>query len=57
MATSTILRELRIKDKTKARAFVNALEKAQTVKSKDVRYTRAFEDVKGDKIRNIFEIK
>lgn len=57
MATSTILRELRIKDKAKVRSFVHALDKAQSIKCKEVKYTRTFENVKAESICEMFGIK
>lgn len=54
MATKSILKSINIKDKTTARAFVNALENASGKNAKPVAHTRVFTDASKDEIRKMF---
>lgn len=57
MATSTILRDVNIKEKHQARSFIRALENAENKAAKKVELGCSCEVVKGEKIRNMFEAK
>ena len=54
MATKSILKNVDIKDKKFGKALVVALESAAGKHSKDVQLSRTYEDVKGDKLRRVF---
>ncbi|MBD5478675.1 MAG: hypothetical protein HDR14_05180 [Lachnospiraceae bacterium] len=53
MATKSILKNVDIKDKKLGKSLVIALENAAKKQAKDVQLSRTYEDVKGDKLRNI----
>lgn len=55
MATKSMLKTVNIKDKKLSRTFVEVLEKSQTVKSKEVDFTRKFTELKGDKVKAFFD--
>ena len=54
MATKSILKEVRFKDKPLCRGFANALEFAKGKKSKEVSYSRTCKTVPKDKITDFF---
>ena len=54
MATKSILKCVDIKDKKLSKSLVVALENASGKRSKDVQLSRTYEDVRGDKLRSIF---
>lgn len=55
MATKSILKNVDIKDKKLGKSLVIALEHAAGKHAKDVQLSRTYEDVRGDKLRRIFE--
>jgi hypothetical protein len=55
MATKSILKTVKIKDNELARRFTDALEKTQTIKSKEINYTRSCKEIKGDKVKEFFD--
>lgn len=55
MATKSILKKIDIKDPKLACTFVEALEETQTIKSKEVVYTRKCTELKGDKVKGFFD--
>lgn len=54
MATKSILKTIYIKDNKLGRTFIEALEKSQTAKSKEVSLTRNCTEIKGDKVKEFF---
>ena len=54
MATKSILKEVRFKDKGLCRGFVRALENASGKHSKDVIIGKSCEYIKPDKIKKFF---
>lgn len=54
MATTSILKNVTIKEKKLGRNFVTALERASTQRSKEVIFSRVCRDVKGDDIKKFF---
>ena len=54
MATKSILKNVDIKEKKLGKSLVVALESAAGKKSKNVTLSRTYNDVRGDKIREIF---
>jgi len=56
MATTTIFRDVVIKEKHLGRTFVSALENAVNKSAKQVDLKCSYEEVKGEKIRNIFVV-
>lgn len=55
MATSSIYTSVKIKSKSDCQKLINALENAKTTKSKEVKFSRPVEIVKGDKIKELFK--
>ncbi|MDR2006663.1 MAG: hypothetical protein LBP78_05405 [Acidaminococcales bacterium] len=55
MATSSILKNVNIKDKHLAQKLVNALENAKNKQVKDVAMRHPVEDVKGEKLKQLFK--
>lgn len=56
MATKSILKEVRFKDRNLCRGFVSALEHAEGKKSKNVVMSRTISDVKKDDVKNFFGV-
>lgn len=55
MATKSFLKNISIKNKSSAAAFIDALENAEGKKRKDVKYDKSVENVKdSETIRKIF---
>lgn len=54
MATKSITKNIDIRDKTLGKSLVNALENAKGKKSKEVEYSKAYREIRGDKIKKIF---
>ena len=54
MATKSILKEVRFKDKTLCRGFAGALEFAKGKKSKEVILSRTCQTISKDKINDFF---
>lgn len=54
MATKSILKDIRIKDKQLAHTFVAALGQAENSKYKPQRLTRECKELTGDKIKEFF---
>lgn len=54
MATKSILKNVDIKDCKLSKSLVLALENASNKKAKDVTLSRTYEDVRGEKIKEIF---
>lgn len=57
MATNSILKNVTITDKKLGRSFVTALEKAENRIDKDIKLSRIVSDIKGEKIKEIFDIE
>lgn len=55
MATKSILKNVDIKDKRLGKSLVIALEHAAGKHAKDVQLSRTYEDVRGEKLRNILQ--
>jgi len=55
MATKSILKNVDIKDKKLSKSLVIALEKAAGKHAKDVKLSRTYEDIRGDKLRSILQ--
>lgn len=54
MATKSILKDIRIKDKQLAHTFVEAISQAEHGKYKDAQMTRECRTLTGDKIKEFF---
>ncbi|MBD5507308.1 MAG: hypothetical protein HDR05_04435 [Lachnospiraceae bacterium] len=54
MATKSILKNVDIKDKKLGKSLVIALENAAGKHAKEVHLSRTYEDVRGEKLRSIF---
>lgn len=54
MATKSILKDIKIRDKQLAHTFVEAFEQAQNSKYKSVQLTRECKELTGDKIKEFF---
>lgn len=58
MATKSFLKNVIIKDKKSATAFIEALENAEGKSRKDVKFDRLVEDIEdSEKIKEIFKRK
>lgn len=55
MATKSILKNVDIKDKKLGKSLVVALENASGKRAKDVQLSRTYEDVRGEKLRDILK--
>lgn len=56
MATKSILKEVRFKDRNLCRGFASALENAKGKKSKDVTMSRTVTDVKKTDVKKFFGV-
>lgn len=54
MATKSILKDVKIKDKQLAHTFISALGQAEHNKYKPVKITREYRELTGDKIKEFF---
>ncbi len=54
MATKSILKNVNIKDPKLGKSLVVALENASGKKAKDVTLSRAYSDISGEKLKEIF---
>ncbi len=54
MATKSILKDVKIKDKQLAHTFIAALDQAENSKYKTVQVTRECKELTGDKIKEFF---
>jgi len=54
MATKSILKNVDIKERRLGKSLVVALEQASNKSSKDVTLSRTYSDVRGEKIKEIF---
>lgn len=54
MATKSILKDVRFRDKSLCRGFATALEHAKGKKSKEVRIFRTCQTIQKDKIKDFF---
>ena len=54
MATKSVYKDIRIKDKSLCRNFISALENAKGKKSKEVVMSKKVQTISGDKIKEIF---
>jgi hypothetical protein len=54
MATKSILKNVDIKDKKLGKSLIVALENAAGKQAKDVQLSRTYEDVRGEKLKDIF---
>ncbi len=57
MATKSILKDVKIRDKQLAHTFVEALSQAENSKYKPVQMTRECKELTGDKIKEFFDKK
>ena len=57
MATSSIYKNVVVKNKVLAQGLVSALENAQNKKSKEVHFSRDIENVPKSEIKKMFEDK
>lgn len=57
MATKSIYKDIRIKDRALCRNFVSALEHAEGKSSKKVILSKKVTTIRGDKIKEIFDNK
>ena len=55
MATSSILKDVAIKDRQRAHTFVRALNEAENTKFERVEISRKCSEIKGDKIKEFFD--
>lgn len=55
MATKSILKTVDVKNPKLGKSLILALENAAGKRAKDVQLTRTYEDVRGDKLRRIFD--
>lgn len=55
MATKSILKNVDIKDKNLGKSLVVALENAAGKHTKEITLSKAYEDVRGDKLRSILK--
>lgn len=56
MATSSITRNIVLRDKRLCQSLISALENASGKKGKQVTYKKPLEELKGQGIRNLFGI-
>ena len=54
MATSSILKDVTIKDRQRAHTFVEALHEAENKRFEHVAISRKCSEIKGDKIKDFF---
>jgi len=54
MATNSIYKELRIRDRYQCRNFVAALENAEKKRSKEITPSKRIQEIKGDSIKKMF---
>lgn len=54
MATKSILKDVKIKDKQLAHEFITALEQAENSKYKPTQITRECKELTGDNIKDFF---
>ncbi len=57
MATKSILKNVDIKDKKLGKSLIIALENAAGKQSKEVTLSRRYDDVRGEKIKEILGVK
>lgn len=57
MATKSILKNVDIKDKKLGKQLVLALENASSKKSKQVTLSRTYQDIRGEKIKEVLNKK
>ena len=57
MATKSILKEVRFRDRSLCRGFATALEHAKGKKSKEVTLSRTCQTISKDKIKDFFRDK
>lgn len=57
MATKSILKNTDIKDKESGKALVIALENAAKKRTKDISLSKAYEDIRSEKLKDILPIK
>ncbi len=55
MATKSLLKNVDIKDKKLGKSLVIALEHASNKRTAEVQLSRTYEDVRGEKLRRIFD--
>lgn len=54
MATNSIYKEMRVKDRKYCRNFVAALENAEKKSGKNVTFSKRVQEVRGDSLRKMF---
>ena len=57
MATKSILKNINIKSKTQGNRFASALENAEKFKGKEVSFSRAVSEVRGESVKMFFGVK
>ena len=55
MATKSIFKDVKIRDKHLGRGLVSALENAENKKAKEVHMSKICSEVKGSRVKEIFE--
>lgn len=55
MATNSIYKEMRVKDRKYCRNFVAALENAEKKSGKNVTFSKRVQEVRGDSLKRMFE--
>lgn len=55
MATSSILKDVTIKERQRAHTFVKALNEAENTRFEHVTMSRKCSEIKGDKIKEFFD--
>jgi len=55
MATSSITQNIVVRDKKSSRQLISALENADKKRSKEVSYSKAHNEIRGEKIKEIFQ--
>lgn len=55
MATSSILKQVNIKDKRAGRTFVNALAESKRKKGMKVKMSKPYREITGDSIKELFK--
>lgn len=55
MSTKSILKTVDIKNPKLGKTMIQALENASGKKTQDIQLSRTYEDVKGEKLRRIFD--
>lgn len=55
MATSSITQNIIIKDRKNSQQLISALENADKKRSKEISFSKAHREIRGDKIKELFK--